>query len=542
MKLTRNWVIGLAAMLAWVNLAASKEEPKRPAAPKLPAGVKLLRDLHYVEGGHERNRLDLYLPEKVESRLPMVVWIHGGAWLGGSKEGCPAVFLVAKGCAVASINYSLSQHAVFPAQIEDCKAAIRWLRANAAKYHLDSDHIGVWGASAGGHLVAMLGTTGNVKDFPVLTGWLAANDKSLELFVTATKRPRRYDPLIPENGCMIGALLPAVGHYREAARALMARAMLHANEGKVDEAWDDLLACHRLARLTGQGATLVDELVAIAVDGLACAGDQGLLQTRLAPAQIARMRADLDKLLPMPKTVDKINVGERFMFLDSVGMVAREGFHNMSDLSGGGNPKGAMESLMDAAARASVDWDHVLRLGNSWYDRMDNAYGKPTRAERQAAFRKIDEDIRKLAVSAKDWKSLGLAMLVDRRSAISERIGQMFVALLLPAVSTVSNAEDRGAMKFDLTKLAFALAAYRADRGAYPARLADPVPKYVAKVPSDIFSAAELHYRLEDGGYLLYSVGGNGKDDGGKGMDDRKEGEDWDDIAVRIPAATVRKQ
>ena len=141
MKLTRNLLIGLAAMLAWVNLAASQDRPKRPAASKLPAGVKLLRDLQYVEGGHERNRLDLYLPEKSEGRLPLVVWIHGGAWAMGSKDGCPAVPLTTKGYAVASINYRLSQHAVFPAQIEDCKAAIRWLRANAAKYHLDADHI-----------------------------------------------------------------------------------------------------------------------------------------------------------------------------------------------------------------------------------------------------------------------------------------------------------------------------------------------------------------------------------------------------------------
>ena len=164
MKLTRNWVIGLAAMLAWVNLAASQERPKQPAAPKLPAGIKLVQDLQYVENGHERNRLDLYLPEKVEGQLPLVVWIHGGAWWAGNKQGCPAVYLTTKGYAVASINYRLSQHAVFPAQIEDCKAAIRWLRANAVKYHIDPDHIGVWGSSAGGHLVAMLGTTGNVKE------------------------------------------------------------------------------------------------------------------------------------------------------------------------------------------------------------------------------------------------------------------------------------------------------------------------------------------------------------------------------------------
>jgi acetyl esterase/lipase len=124
-------------MLAWVNLAASQERTKGPNAPKLPAAIKVLPDLQYIENGHERNRLDLYLPEKAEGQLPLVVWIHGGGWEGGSKEGCPAISLVSKGYAVASINYRLSQHAVFPAQIEDCKAAIRWLRANAAKYHID---------------------------------------------------------------------------------------------------------------------------------------------------------------------------------------------------------------------------------------------------------------------------------------------------------------------------------------------------------------------------------------------------------------------
>ncbi len=150
-------VVGLVLTLAGANLAAAQR-------PNVPEGVQILKDLPYVEGGHKRNRLNLYLPEKAEGRLPVVVWIHGGGWTGGNKEGSPAVPLAAQGYAVASINYRFSQHAVFPAQIEDCKAAIRWLRASAAKYHLDPDHIGVWGGSAGGHLVALLGTTGGVKD------------------------------------------------------------------------------------------------------------------------------------------------------------------------------------------------------------------------------------------------------------------------------------------------------------------------------------------------------------------------------------------
>jgi len=133
--------------------------------------VRVLRDVEYIPGGHERNKLDLYLPQEAggqgrrSERLPLIIWVHGGAWMGGSKEQCPAVRFVHKGYAVASINYRLSQHAIFPAQIKDCKAAVRWLRANAEKYGLDSKRIGVWGASAGGHLVALLGTTGDVKEF-----------------------------------------------------------------------------------------------------------------------------------------------------------------------------------------------------------------------------------------------------------------------------------------------------------------------------------------------------------------------------------------
>ncbi len=158
----RLWVWALAALVAAAVPAAPAQQPAKPPEP--PPGVKALRDLAYVKDGHERQKLDLYLPEKADGPLPVVVWIHGGGWRGGSKERCPALPLSAQGYAVASINYRLSQHAVFPAQIEDCKTAIRWLRANAKQYNLDPGHIGVWGGSAGGHLVALLGTTAHVKE------------------------------------------------------------------------------------------------------------------------------------------------------------------------------------------------------------------------------------------------------------------------------------------------------------------------------------------------------------------------------------------
>jgi acetyl esterase/lipase len=128
------------------------------------------RDVPYVANGHPRQKLDLYLPNAGRD-LPLIIWIHGGAFRMGSKEGIefdavPLEYL-ARGYALASINYRLSQHALFPALIEDCKAAVRWLRAHAAQYHLDADRFGAWGPSAGGYLAAMLGTTGAAAAFEI---------------------------------------------------------------------------------------------------------------------------------------------------------------------------------------------------------------------------------------------------------------------------------------------------------------------------------------------------------------------------------------
>lgn len=143
-------------------LVAAEPQPaakKKPARAELPAGVRVLRDLEFARPDGLPQRLDLYLPEMPATKpLPVVVWVHGGGWSGGSKDRCPGTFLAADGFAVASIDYRLTDAAQWPAQIDDCRAAIRWLRRHADEYGLDAAHVGVWGGSAGGHLVALLGT------------------------------------------------------------------------------------------------------------------------------------------------------------------------------------------------------------------------------------------------------------------------------------------------------------------------------------------------------------------------------------------------
>lgn len=126
------------------------------------------RDVVYKTTEKMELKLDLYVPKakpKAKHGRGVLVWIHGGAWLAGSKDRVHPwmLELTQHDYVVVSVQYRLSQQAIFPAQIHDCKAALRWLRAHAEKYELNRDCIAVAGASAGGHLAALLGTSGDVK-------------------------------------------------------------------------------------------------------------------------------------------------------------------------------------------------------------------------------------------------------------------------------------------------------------------------------------------------------------------------------------------
>ncbi len=162
MRRRHAWLaVAIAAAVLGAQIAQPVMARRRPTEV---ANAAIQRDLVYKRINGAVLTLDLYCPEKVSGPLPVIVWIHSGGWSRGRKERCPAVTLVQDGYAVASIDYRLTTTAPFPAQIEDCKAAVRWLRANASTYHLDPDHIGVWGHSAGGHLAALLGTSGGVRE------------------------------------------------------------------------------------------------------------------------------------------------------------------------------------------------------------------------------------------------------------------------------------------------------------------------------------------------------------------------------------------
>ncbi|ABC28420.1 Esterase/lipase [Hahella chejuensis KCTC 2396] len=175
----------IAFLMVSVSVAAAESSPETTSSSEQPSargksaptpdsgfippaeqGVISHQDMAYVSNGHAQQKLDLYLPSAGKN-IPLIIWIHGGGWMNGDKVKGVPIDYVDEGYAVASLNYRLSNVAKFPAQLEDVKAAVRWLRANAKQYDIDPDRIGAWGASAGGHLAALLGTTGDVEDFDV---------------------------------------------------------------------------------------------------------------------------------------------------------------------------------------------------------------------------------------------------------------------------------------------------------------------------------------------------------------------------------------
>ncbi len=165
-KLTNRWsrlfVIVILILLAGRSLTMA--DPKKKFVDNIPADVTVLSNLEYVPGGGQWQSLDLYLPKTTGGPLPLVVFIHGGGWCAFTKDDWHPSFhdLLTHGFAVANINYRLTPGSIFPAQIYDAKAAVRWLRSHAADYHLDPNHVGVWGHSAGGHLSALMGVSNGV--------------------------------------------------------------------------------------------------------------------------------------------------------------------------------------------------------------------------------------------------------------------------------------------------------------------------------------------------------------------------------------------
>lgn len=154
--------MAVSAAVALMAQPADEQQTRRPRQLSLPDNVEMETGVVYGTGGERELKLDLFLPKDAGGLRPAVVFIHGGGWKGGNPGQFhrQAAYLAGLGYVCASIEYRLSGEAQFPAALEDAKCAVRWMRANAEKLQVDTDRVALSGGSAGGHLAAMIATTG----------------------------------------------------------------------------------------------------------------------------------------------------------------------------------------------------------------------------------------------------------------------------------------------------------------------------------------------------------------------------------------------
>jgi hypothetical protein len=199
------------------------------------------------------------------------------------------------------------------------------------------------------------------------------------------------------------------------------------------------------------------------------------------------------------------------------------------------------------AALGSINWAPTLRKANKTYDRLSAAMRNRDRPTRARELEKIDHELDQEFNAIRERNASVVGKLIqlaeilekpeDTGKKVGKSIGDVAIGMMMPAAEKVQNAFDRCVQMQQNVQIAFALAAYRADSDHYPAKLDELGPKYLAAVPGDLFSGKPLIYRPNAAGYLLYSVGPNGVDDGGRLYDDETPG---DDIGVRMPLPELK--
>lgn len=202
-------------VLLFLIIGSQAFSQTNPVIKHFPPATVLHGNVPYNNDTTKKHLLDIYLPPNTKGKIPLVIFIHGGGWLGNDKYADMGYMkktvseIVSSGFALASIDYRFSTQSVFPAQIQDCNRAISFLYDNADKYGLDKNRIAVMGFSAGGHLASLVGLSknDNLKAFFMPNTSKSFNIKGVVDFygpADLTLFPGSNDAKSPE-GLLIGA-------------------------------------------------------------------------------------------------------------------------------------------------------------------------------------------------------------------------------------------------------------------------------------------------------------------------------------------------
>jgi hypothetical protein len=352
---------------------------------------------------------------------------------------------------------------------------------------------------------------------PGVQHWVDANQKPLLQFVEASKRPRFFIPFFggfrPDTLFMI--LLPHLNPIHNMSDAILARAVLRLQAGDAPDFIEDSLAAHRMARLIAGAPTLIEALVGYGTERNACRIDRlAAASGQLSALQCRQLASALETLPKLSDPADHLDTGERFMALDFIQALAHRGVIDRGTLFNAAlSPNNGANSPAMVFGFAPVPFEQSMVVDNRLIDATVAAMHAPTYSQRLDELNAFYDNFA-LLKSNNPWAVMTPFWAAD---------------IFLPNVTRAMQTADKSEMENRLTRVSFALAAYKSDHGSYPQALSDLVPSEIAVVPDDIFSDQPLVYAPTSGGYTLYSVGPDMKDDGGKADPNS------DDIIASLP-------
>lgn len=344
-------------------------------------------------------------------------------------------------------------------------------------------------------------------EFPDVAAFLEANAAPLEIVTEASRRGRYYSPLVSSGPVesMFAVLLPVEQQQREAVRQLTARAMQKLGGGDAAGAWEDLLTCHRLARLTGQSPFVIGALVSYALDAQCFDAERALLASpALTAEQARRFLEEFCALSPPTAIADVIDVAERIANLDAAILVARGRYNSLDGMQ---SPQNLQPSV-----RGAVHWDVALTEINQKFDAIVAELREKDVARRIDG---LNQQMQLISRADPQVMAIGVQAFLGAREQASRDMGAALLHAHVPACQQGAIAESRALARDRLVRIGLTLAVWQREHGAYPDTLAALVPDLAPELPVDPFSGKEFVYRTTPAGYVLYSVWDNRQDDGG---------------------------
>lgn len=385
----------------------------------------------------------------------------------------------------------------------------------------------------------------DATDNAAVATWLKINQRSLDLVIEAVERTRYFSPLVNEPGDhgVMSAILPFYILAKELPRALIARAREQLRQGELIDAWESTLACHRMSRLFSREPTFVGYLVALICEDLSWQTTMEIATHDKFNREIAaRCLSDLNNLLPLSSTASKVALGAKASALDNVNRIAEGGpaqFHYMV-VSVAAVQKAILTGETSNAERPkrpnrwsdeSRDlWLQAVPLVAKYYDQWVDSLEVEDPFERN---RNVEALLRLLEAKSTQNRMSKHLTRVTRSEKVSSEAVRIFHQGILPTdvsssdivayVNMVTFPDVRTALRKEISArvcagvspVVLALGVYRSEQGQYPARLEELVPDLLPEPPVDVVHKSPLVYRRSDDGYVLYSLGPDGVDDGG---------------------------